>query len=120
MTQAINDTLRERGARYGSFTAHAEHTQAIKRLLVGLMGVRKWNSLDSDQKESLEMIAHKLGRITNGDPHYADSWHDIAGYAQLVADRLAGDAAEPEPESEPKEDTPSIDDELLRIIKKFL
>ncbi len=25
-----------------------------------------------------------------GDPDYADSWHDIAGYAQLVADRLNG------------------------------
>jgi hypothetical protein len=34
------------------------------------------------------MIAHMLGRILNGDPDYADSWHDIAGYAQLVADRL--------------------------------
>jgi hypothetical protein len=34
------------------------------------------------------MIAHKIGRILNGDPNYADSWIDIAGYAQLVADRL--------------------------------
>lgn len=36
------------------------------------------------------MIAHKLGRIINGDPNYSDSWHDIAGYAKLVADRLDG------------------------------
>jgi len=34
------------------------------------------------------MIAHKIGRILNGDPNYADSWIDIAGYAKLVADRL--------------------------------
>ena len=27
-------------------------------------------------------------RIVNGDPHYHDSWHDIVGYAKLVADRL--------------------------------
>jgi hypothetical protein len=37
------------------------------------------------------MIAHKIGRIVNGDPRYADSWVDIAGYAKLVADRLEGD-----------------------------
>jgi hypothetical protein len=41
-----------------------------------------------DQREALEMIAHKIARIVNGDPNYADSWLDIAGYAQLVADRL--------------------------------
>ena len=34
------------------------------------------------------MIFHKIGRIVNGDPNYADSWHDIAGYAKLVEDRL--------------------------------
>ncbi len=27
---------------------------------------------------------------TIGDPNYADSWVDIAGYAKLVADRLEG------------------------------
>lgn len=38
------------------------------------------------------MIAHKIGRILNGDPNYADSWIDIAGYAKLVADRLEKDS----------------------------
>ena len=41
-------------------------------------------------REALFMIAHKIGRIVNGDPWYADSWVDIAGYAKLVADRLEG------------------------------
>jgi hypothetical protein len=36
------------------------------------------------------MIAHKIGRIVNGDPDHVDSWVDIAGYAQLVADELQG------------------------------
>jgi hypothetical protein len=36
------------------------------------------------------MICHKLGRIAAGDIDYADSWHDIAGYAKLVEDRLNG------------------------------
>ena len=34
------------------------------------------------------MICHKLSRIANGDPFYADSWHDIAGYSQLVVNIL--------------------------------
>ena len=86
----INDTLAQRGQRYGSFATQAAHTQAIKRLFKKLMGP-KWTALKDDQREALDMIANKLGRITNGDPHYADSWHDIAGYAQLVADRLFAD-----------------------------
>jgi hypothetical protein len=44
--------------------------------------------LDSDQLEALDMIAHKIARILNGDPNYADNWIDIAGYATLVANRL--------------------------------
>jgi hypothetical protein len=86
---SIDSTLAERGSRYGIFAVHAEHTQAIKSLLIKLMGELKWACLHADQKEALEMIAHKLGRITNGDPNYDDSWRDIAGYAQLVANRLA-------------------------------
>ena len=91
--------LAERGSRYGAFKTHAEHTQAIKRLLVKLMGQDKWDALADDQREALEMIAHKLGRITNGDPNYDDSWRDIAGYADLVAKRLANPTPEAKPET---------------------
>ena len=89
----INDTLAQRGQRYGSFATQATHTQAIKRLFKKLMGP-KWTALKDDQREALDMIANKLGRITNGDPHYADSWHDIAGYAQLVSERLSSEDGE--------------------------
>lgn len=94
---SIDTTLAQRGSRYGIFAVHAEHTQALKDLLRKLMGQGKWDSLHQDQKEALEMIAHKLGRITNGDPNYDDSWRDIAGYAQLVANRLAGQVEQTEP-----------------------
>lgn len=81
----IDNTLKERGSRYGSFTGHAKITQDIK--LAMLQG--NWIFLAPDQKECLEMIAHKIGRILNGDPNYHDSWYDIVGYSKLVADRLA-------------------------------
>jgi hypothetical protein len=47
-----------------------------------------WANMPDDAKESLDMIATKIGRILYGDPNHHDSWHDIAGYAKLVADRI--------------------------------
>jgi hypothetical protein len=81
----IDETLKERGNRYGSFTGHARITQSIKAAMVH---GKNWYSLEPDQKEALEMVAHKIGRILNGDPNYIDSWHDIVGYVKLVEDRL--------------------------------
>lgn len=49
-----------------------------------------WNNLTASQKEALDMIQHKIGRILNGDPTYDDNWKDIAGYATLVAEELNG------------------------------
>lgn len=79
--------LEERGKRYGKFTGHAAITQRLKDAMRSTAG---WERLSPDQKEALDMNAHKVGRILNGDPDYADSWVDIAGYAKLVADRLGG------------------------------
>lgn len=89
MTHDINTTLTERGERYGTFKKQAELSRAFKDVLfIALMDRDK--ELDCDQQEALDMIFHKVARIVNGDADYADSWHDIAGYAQLVADRLNG------------------------------
>lgn len=85
----INSTLADRGRRYGAFTDHARITQGLKALISREL-CRQEKSLALDQQEALDMIMHKVGRIINGDPDYADSWVDIAGYAQLVANRLEG------------------------------
>jgi hypothetical protein len=84
---SLDAVLKERGSRYGSFLKHAVITQRIKAVMAD---TPNWVALNDDMVEALEMIAHKIGRILNGDPTYADSWVDIAGYAQLVADRLEG------------------------------
>ena len=88
----IEQTLKDRGARYGKFIHHATITQALK------MAMRTpgshWYNLQPDHKEALDMIVHKIGRILAGDPNYADSWHDIAGYATLVENRLNEDQLE--------------------------
>lgn len=83
---SIDATLAERGSRYGEYAEHARITQAMKSAMADSPN---WSGLAADQRETLEMIAHKIGRILNGDPDYHDSWHDIIGYTKLVADRLA-------------------------------
>lgn len=83
----VTDTLTERGSRYGKFSGHAKITQSLKTLMTSHAG---WRKLSDSQAEALDMIAHKIGRILNGDPNYADSWHDIAGYAALVDNQLNG------------------------------
>lgn len=98
----ISSTLAERGSRYGEFIGHACITQAIKLVM---QKQKVWNRLGDDQREALEMIAHKIGRIINdgADPDHHDSWHDIVGYAKLVADRLAPKQVQEQSEIQPTE-----------------
>ena len=83
--QTIEQTLAERGGRYGKFTDHAAIVQNLQAVMMGTEG---WSRLAPDQKQALQVIADKIGRMLNGDPDYHDNWHDIGGYAKLVADRL--------------------------------
>lgn len=85
MFPSIDATLQERGTRYGDFGEHARITQNIKAAMVCSPN---WEVLSPAMRESLEMIAHKIGRILNGDPTYKDSWTDIVGYARLVEQSL--------------------------------
>lgn len=89
METDVDAVLEERGKRYGKFTDHARITQEFKALAYHFME-EGGKVMQPDQIEALDMIFHKIGRILNGDPDYADSWVDIAGYAKLVADRLEG------------------------------
>lgn len=91
MTNDLNQILTERGDRYGTFTGHAALTQHLNGVIRKAL-IERGKVLADDQTEALEMICHKIGRIVNGDPDYVDSWQDVAGYAQLVADRLMGNA----------------------------
>lgn len=93
-----DEILAERGQRYGDFDKHADITQSLKKAMASTPG---WQRLAPDQREALEMNAHKIGRILNGDPNYADSWEDIAGYAKLVANRLTAQAPKAEAPTPP-------------------
>ncbi len=94
MVQSINDVLEERGTRYGVFMGQAQIAQSIHIVLEQGMKLSGKTRFDftPDELEAINMIVNKIGRIYNGDPHYSDSWRDIAGYATLVADRLDNDS----------------------------
>lgn len=85
----LNKVLDARGSQYGNFLDHARITQRLKNV-AHQFASENGKRFDVDQAEALDMIFHKIGRILNGNPNYADSWVDIAGYAKLVADRLEG------------------------------
>ena len=87
----VDAVLDSRGKDYGKFIEGAEIMQMLKRLVHNHIEDRN-KQLAFDQREALDMIIHKIGRIINGNPDKVDSWVDIAGYARLVADRLEGNA----------------------------
>lgn len=82
----LQATLDERGSRYGGFSERALLAQMLQDVIRN--PAFGWERLDATQKQALTVIADKIARILNGDPNYADNWHDIQGYARLVEERL--------------------------------
>jgi len=90
-SNSVDTILDSRAKDYGKFIQGAEIMQMMKRIVHTYIEMRD-TQLAFDQREALDMIVHKMGRIINGNPDKVDSWRDIAGYATLVADRLEGNA----------------------------
>jgi hypothetical protein len=77
----LDQDLRERDSRYGKFRDNGRVSQELK---CALRSGTFWHRLTAPQKEALEMIAVKMGRIVSGDcGKQPDSWYDIAGFAKL-------------------------------------
>lgn len=95
----IQQTLTERENDYGVFADQAKISQDLKAIM---QMCPKWNKLGYDQQEALQMIQHKIARILNGNPNKHDSWHDISGYATLVADTLTPSKSSPIEKEPPK------------------
>lgn len=83
----IQATLKARGKTHGDFTDNANIAQQIKE---ALKSGPNWPELDSVKKEALEVIASKMARIVSGNADEPDHFHDIAGYATLAEERMAG------------------------------
>ena len=81
----IQETLDEREGTHGSYEDQARTAQMIK---AAIMIAPNWHEMEPCMRESLEFISTKMSRLLHGDFTHADSWHDIAGYAQLVEKAL--------------------------------
>ena len=88
-SQSTDQMIAERGQRYGRFEDGAEIMQQLKH--IAHMS-QAWERMKPIQREGMDMILHKIGRVLYGDPFYDDNWKDIAGYAKLIADYLNGDS----------------------------
>lgn len=88
---AVDETIKARHKQYGEYSVNSDLCQAIKDLFRVRPGYR---ALLPYERESLDMIFHKVSRIVVGAEDGAppssrvDSWHDIAGYAKLSEDRV--------------------------------
>lgn len=81
----VAETLAQRQTTHGEFTDNAEIMQELKD---GIRAREGWHRLTPVQREALDMILHKIGRIVTGNPNEPDHWLDIAGYATLAKDRV--------------------------------
>lgn len=82
---SISETLNQRGTRYGEFTDNAALSTALRSMIMQQHAhFHPDEPLEPYMLEALIMICHKLARIATGDSKYDDSWHDIAGYSELV------------------------------------
>lgn len=76
-----------RGATHGDYTHMSGIIQSIKAVM---RSGESWARCSAAQREALELIATKIGRIVCGDPNHVDHWDDIIGYAKLARDRIPG------------------------------
>jgi hypothetical protein len=84
----VSKTIEVRSSNYGLYVDQAAVELQIKR---AFENTPNWSVLKPDARCALDMIATKVSRILTGKPELHDSWHDIEGYAKLVADRIQRD-----------------------------
>lgn len=77
----VEEILKERGSRYGSFDDNAANAQAIKNAMRHAVD---WDSKPVWVREGLDLIATKISRLLTGDASYEDNYADIQGYAKLM------------------------------------
>jgi hypothetical protein len=80
----LDEILQQRDKVHGNFANTATLAQTLKTAIHN----ESITDLHKDQREALDLICTKIARICVGNPHEADHWFDIAGYAKLVYNRL--------------------------------
>lgn len=77
------ELLHERGKTHGRFEDNARIAQHLR----GFWRQQStWASMPEIQREALDHIAGKIGRIFSGQSTFGDHWADVAGYSTLAAE----------------------------------
>ena len=82
--RAVDAVLKQRGKSHGDYGDWCAIVQEYKKIA----RLANWDKLSPVQRETLDMIFVKIGRILIGDPNLPDHWVDIEGYARLAWERL--------------------------------
>ena len=81
----IADTLDEREEEYGDY----KHLASLLESIIAQYSLsNNYWTMEPYQRVALYMDAMKTVRILNGNPNNIDSWHDKAGYSELVVKEL--------------------------------
>lgn len=80
-TTELDEILEERGKEYGDFGDIAVVCEAAEKIFLS-------PRMTDVQRHAMKMIIVKQARLACGRPDHRDSWLDIAGYAELAADRI--------------------------------
>jgi hypothetical protein len=76
-----NEIIAARTRTHGRFSDVAKASCALKAIL---RTGPAWIAMNDQERESADMIVHKLARIISGNPHEEEHWDDIAGYAKIA------------------------------------
>lgn len=78
---SVELVLRDRETIHGLYHQQAALSEFLKD---EMHRSSNWHRLEPTQRQALDMIATKIGRILTGDPRCIDHWKDIQGYSRLV------------------------------------
>lgn len=79
----VEATLKQRGHIYGDYSQVIATRARIMSLLEAHHQQVNGTGIPDNMEVAIGDIVLKLVR-GSGAPHYADSWHDLAGYATLI------------------------------------
>lgn len=85
MVANVPTLISQRASTHGPFDRSSATVQETKDLW---RAAPNWERMHSWQRECLDMVAHKVGRILHGDPDYNDHWVDIQGYVARVLEYI--------------------------------
>lgn len=84
--KTIEAVLAERHGQYGPYVTVSAISQNLKKIIHESPNYRFMPPM---MQESLDMMCNKISRLLAGGNYYLhDTWHDIGGYAKLIADEL--------------------------------